>query len=170
MRGLSHGWQRGVRPALRERAGTYHSGWLRDDGSGGSLTGGCLCGGVRFEVADDFDAVVACHCTNCKKISGGGGTVSGRVRAAAVHVLEGEQLLTGFQPAEGTKKTFCCVCGSNIFGGGWPDAERISVRLSALDEPFERRPGTHIYVRSVAPWETLPDDGAERSNTLPARF
>jgi hypothetical protein len=134
------------------------------------VTGACLCGGVRFEVEEDFEAVVACHCTTCKKISGGVGTVSGRVRTSAVQVLAGEALLASFQPEEGTKKTFGSVCGSNIFGGGWPDAERISVRLSTLDEAFERKPGTHIYVRSVAPWETLPDDGAEHSDTLPARF
>ena len=134
------------------------------------MTGACLCGGVRFEVVEDFEAVVACHCTTCKKISGGTGTVSGRVRASAVHLQAGEELLRTFQPTEGTGKTFCVVCGSNIFGGGWPDAERISVRLSTLDEPFGRGPATHIYVRSVAPWETLPDDGAQRADTRPTRF
>jgi hypothetical protein len=36
------------------------------------------------------------------------------------------------------------------------------VRLSAIDSPFEGRPGAHIYVRSLASWETLPDDGLER--------
>jgi hypothetical protein len=131
------------------------------------VTGACLCNGVRFELTEDFLAVVACHCTTCKKISGGGGTVSGRIPTSAVRVLAGEELLATFQPTEGTGKTFCSVCGSNIFGGGWPAAERISVRLSTLDEPFERKPQTHIYVRSLAPWETLPDDGAERADTVP---
>lgn len=134
------------------------------------MTGACLCRGVRFEVTEDFEAVVACHCTTCKKISGGAGTVSGRVRASAVHLHAGEELLRTYQPAEGTGKTFCSVCGSNVFGGGWPDAERVSVRLSTLDEPFERKPETRLYVRSVAPWETLPDDGAERADTRPTHF
>jgi hypothetical protein len=126
------------------------------------VTGTCLCGAVRFEVTEDFLAVTACHCTNCKKISGGGGTVSGQARTETIRILAGEELLTTFQPAEGTAKTFCSVCGSNLFGGGWPEAERVSVRLSALDEPYHRKPETRVYVRSVAPWETLPDDGAER--------
>ena len=34
--------------------------------------------------------------------------------------------------------------------------------LSTIDSPFDRRPDAHIYVRSVQPWEVLPDDGAER--------
>jgi hypothetical protein len=126
------------------------------------VTGTCLCGALRFEVTEDFLAVTACHCTNCKKISGGPGTVSGRARSETIRILAGAELLTTFQPAEGTAKTFCSVCGSNLFGGGWPAAERVSVRLSALDEPYRRKPETRVYVRSVAPWETLPDDGAER--------
>jgi hypothetical protein len=126
------------------------------------VTGRCLCGRVRFEVSEDFFAITACHCTNCKKISGGAGTVNGRARSDTIRLLEGEELLTTFQPAEGTAKTFCSVCGSNLFGGGWPQAEQVSVRLSALDEPYPRKPERHVYVRSVAPWETLPDDGAER--------
>jgi hypothetical protein len=126
------------------------------------LQGSCLCGGVRFEVAEPFESVGQCHCTSCKKLSGGTGTVSGRVRSGAIEILEGQELLRTYQPAEGSAKTFCSACGSNLFGGGWPDSELASVRLSAIDSPFERKPEEHIFVRSVAPWETLPDDGAER--------
>jgi hypothetical protein len=127
-----------------------------------TLQGSCLCGGVRFEVTEPFERVSYCHCTNCKKISGGTGTVSGRARTQAIHVLEGAELVHTFEPVEGTAKTFCRECGSNLFGGGWPASEYASVRLSALDAPFHRRPEVHIFVRSVAPWETLPDDGAAR--------
>jgi hypothetical protein len=126
------------------------------------LAGSCLCGGVRFEVTEPFERTTYCHCTNCKKISGGAGTVSGRVASTAIRILSGEQLLRSFQPREGSAKTFCSVCGSNLFGGGWPDSEHASVRLSAIDSYFDRKPESHIFVRSVAPWETLPDDGAER--------
>jgi len=127
-----------------------------------ALTASCLCGGVRFEVDVPFERVSACHCTSCKKLSGGGGTASGRARTDAIRILSGAELLTTYQPAEGSTKTFCSACGSNLFGGGWPESEHSSVRLSALDEPFEEPVGSHIFVRSLAPWETLPDDGAER--------
>jgi len=132
-----------------------------------TLRGSCLCGGVRFEVIEPFERVTYCHCTNCKKLSGSGGTVNGRAPSEAITVLGGEELLRSFQPAEGTAKTFCSVCGSNLFGGGWPDSPRASVRLSALDSAFDRGPETHIFVRSVAVWETLPDDGAERFDVRP---
>lgn len=124
--------------------------------------GSCLCGGVQFEVPETFEALTFCHCTSCKKLSGGAGTANGRVRGDEVKILEGEELLRTYQPAEGSAKTFCSICGSNLFGGGWPESEQSSVRLSAIDSPLESRPKKHIWVRSVASWETIPDDGLER--------
>ena len=126
------------------------------------VSGTCLCGGVRFSVAQPFQRVTACHCESCKKISGGVGTASGRARTADILILAGNDLVTTYQPAEGSAKTFCSRCGTNLFGGGWPESEFTSVRLSALDQPYEGRIEQHIYVRSIAPWEVLPDDGAER--------
>ena len=140
---------------------------MSDDLAGPETTrGSCLCGAVSFEVAEPFEGVAQCHCTTCKRISGGTGTVSGRVRTEAINVLSGRERIRTYQPAEGTAKSFCSVCGSNLFGGGWPDSPMTKVRLSALDSPFDRRPEGHIFVRSIAPWETLPDDGAERREGL----
>jgi hypothetical protein len=126
------------------------------------MRGSCQCRGVQFEVVGDFLSMAFCHCATCKKISGGVGTANGRVRTVNVFLLAGEDLVRTYQPDEGSAKTFCLICGSNLFGSGWPDSEFTSVRLSAIDTPLAERPDAHLYVRSVASWETLPDDGAER--------
>jgi hypothetical protein len=126
------------------------------------MRGSCWCGGVRFEVSEPFITLSFCHCTSCKRISGGVGTANGRARTEWIDVQRGRELLTTYQPDEGTAKTFCSHCGSNLFGGGWPDSEHTSVRLSAIDEGLEQRPEAHIFVRSVAAWETLPDDDLPR--------
>ena len=34
------------------------------------LTGGCLCGAVRFESIAEPEMIVACHCTTCQKNTG----------------------------------------------------------------------------------------------------
>src|SRR6185503_14664796 len=113
------------------------------------LEGSCLCGGVRFDVTEPFLATSHCHCEYCKRIAGGYGTVSGRARTEAIRVLEGEELLRSYTPGEGSAKTFCSVCGSNLFGGGWPQSEEASIRLSAIDDPLPAPPVKHIYTRSV---------------------
>jgi hypothetical protein len=129
------------------------------------LRGSCLCGGVRFELEGEPDTFRYCHCASCKKLSGGPATANLRVPSASIRVTEGDDLLQTFQPAEGTAKTFCLSCGSNVFGGGWPDSETCSVRATAIDDPLSAKPSAHIYTRSVASWETLPDDGLERFET-----
>jgi len=126
------------------------------------MKGSCLCGGVRFEITEPFNAVSHCHCESCKRISGGVGTTSGRSRSDAIRILGGADLIRSYTPEEGSAKSFCAVCGSNLFGGGWPESELCSVRLSAIDSGFDGEPQAHNFVRSVAPWETLPDDGLPR--------
>jgi hypothetical protein len=126
------------------------------------MQGSCQCGGIRFEVAGPFRSLAFCHCTTCKKISGGVGTANGRARTDEITVLEGRELIETYQPQEGGAKSFCRVCGSNLFGGGWPNSEEASVRLSTIDSGLEQRPQVHNFVRSVAAWETLPDDGLPR--------
>jgi hypothetical protein len=130
-----------------------------------AMRGSCFCGTVRFEVAGPFISLGFCHCATCKKISGGVGTANGRAPTENISVLEGRNSISTFQPGEGTAKSFCGVCGSNLFGGGWPASEQTSVRLSAIDTGLEQRPEAHTFVRSVAPWETLPDDGLPRYET-----
>ena len=100
-----------------------------------------------------------------KTISSGVGTANGWAPTDSINIVDGADLVRTYQPDEGRAKTFCSRCGSNLFGGGWPESEIASVRATALDDPFEARPSVHIYVRSVAAWETLPDDGLDRFET-----
>jgi hypothetical protein len=32
-----------------------------------TLTGGCLCGAIRYTVDAEIKELRACHCTNCQK-------------------------------------------------------------------------------------------------------
>ena len=130
-----------------------------------ALRGSCLCGGVEFEVPETPTEMRFCHCASCKKLSGGGATANARVRSDSVRVLKGADLLQTFQPAEGSAKTFCLACGTNLFGGGWPETEMCSVRVTTFGGEFDAKPIAHLYSRSVARWETLPDDGVERFET-----
>jgi hypothetical protein len=35
-----------------------------------SLSGGCLCEGVRYTLTGDLRPIIACHCQQCQKTSG----------------------------------------------------------------------------------------------------
>jgi hypothetical protein len=131
-----------------------------------TLGGSCLCGGVRFEVDLPFTRAIHCHCSRCRKHSGAFGLTVGHIPRAQFRLLEGEELIRVYDPG-GALKAFCVQCGSSLFGGQWPEGERISVRLGALDGDPQVRPSRHSYVDSRAPWDELPDDGLPRYPDAP---
>ena len=127
------------------------------------MRGSCLCGGVTFEVTLPFLRVNHCHCSTCRKHSGAAHESSGRVTPDQVRFTQGRGLLGWFQPAPGQgTKVFCTVCGSSLFGGGWPDGPYYSVRLGALDDDPGQRPQMRTFVAYNAPWNDIPDDGLPR--------
>jgi arginase len=127
------------------------------------LRGGCLCGGVRFELTAPFRRANHCHCSYCRRHSGTFGLSQGRVPREGFRFLAGEELVHHYTPAQGASvKAFCSVCGSSLFGGTWPDGPEVSVRLGSLDGDPGIRPQYHSWVGSKAAWDVLPADGLPR--------
>jgi len=126
------------------------------------LSGGCLCGGVRFELTLPFHRANHCHCSRCRKHSGTFGLTQARVRREGFRLLQGEDLLRVFRPRGWAAKVFCSRCGSSLFGGHWPEGEEVSIRLRALDGDPGIRPQYRSFTDSRAVWDALPDDGLPR--------
>jgi hypothetical protein len=122
------------------------------------ITGGCLCGGVRFEVTGAFIRAGHCHCSRCRRHSGTFGLTQGRVRREQFRLLRGEDLVRVYGKGEGAVKAFCSQCGSSLFGGTWPDGPQVSIRLGAIDGDPGIRPQFHTHVESRAPWDEITDD------------
>ncbi len=136
-----------------------------------TVGGGCLCGGVRFEVELPFRRANHCHCSRCRKHSGTFGLTQGRVARERFRLLDGEELLCVFRPeGEAAVKVFCSVCGSSLFGGHWPEGDEVSVRLGALEGDPGIRPEYHSFVDSRAAWDELPDDGLPRYPAGPPSY
>ena len=127
------------------------------------LTGGCLCGGVRFEVTEPLLFASYCHCTRCQRRSGTAASAQARVAPGSLRVTAGEKLMHAYDPpGGGFSKLFCSTCGSALWSRDPHDHETISVRLGAFDSDPGVRPAWHQFVAYAAPWEPLPDDGLPR--------
>jgi hypothetical protein len=126
------------------------------------LTGGCLCGGVRFEVTRPPLRAGYCHCTRCQRRTGSGCSVQARIEPGSLRVTAGEDLIRAYEPPEGFLKFFCSACGSALWSQDPSDSEVKSVRLGAFDGDPGIRPSYHQFVAYAAPWEVLPDDGLDR--------
>src|SRR5437867_3528795 len=138
------------------------------------ITGGCLCGGVRFEVTGPFIRAGHCHCSRCRRHSGAAVCTQGRVRREHFRLLSGEHLIRAYGRGEGAVKAFCSVCGSSLFGGTWPEGPEVSIRLGSIDGDPGIRPQLHTFVESRAPWDEITDDlpqypGAWSAEAVPLR-
>jgi hypothetical protein len=127
-----------------------------------STTGGCLCGGVRFELTEPVTEAGYCHCTRCQKRTGTASSAQARIAARDFRLVAGEDLVKGWRhPDGGFEKCFCGECGSHLFSRS-PDGTQMSVRLSAFDGDPGVRPSWRTFVDYAAVWEPLPDDGLTR--------
>ncbi len=123
------------------------------------LTGGCLCGGVRFEVDAPLLRANHCHCSRCRRHSGTAVCTQARVGREQFRLLSGAELVRTYRGGDGyAVKAFCSVCGSSLFGGRWPDGSQVSIRLGAFDDDPGIRPQCHTYVDSRACWDEIIDD------------
>jgi hypothetical protein len=127
-----------------------------------TLTGGCLCGGVRFEVAGPLGPASYCHCTRCQRRTGAAASPQVRVEPGSVTVTAGEQLLRAYEPDGGFAKVFCSECGSSLWAARPGKAHPFSIRLGAFDGDPGVRPSYRQHVQSAAPWEPIPEDGLPR--------
>jgi hypothetical protein len=127
----------------------------------GTLTGGCGCGAVRFEITDPLVSASYCHCTRCQRRTGTAASANARLAPGSVRLTAGEDELRAWTPETGMEKLFCGLCGSALFSRP-PRGELMGVRLGAIDGDPRIRPQWHQYVAYAASWEPLPDDGLPR--------
>jgi len=131
------------------------------------ITGGCLCGGVRYEVRGAFLRASHCHCSRCRRHSGAAAGTQGRVLREEFALLRGAELVRAYRPEGGAVKAFCSVCGSSLFGGSWPDGPEVTIRLGSVDGDPGIRPQYHTFVGSKAPWADILDDLPQYDGPLP---
>ena len=126
------------------------------------LTGGCLCGRVRFEITKPLVSAHYCHCTRCQRRTGTASSVSARIAPGSLRVLSGQELIKSWRPPDGFAKLFCSNCGGALWSQSQKDPEVISVRMGTFDTDPGIRPSARAYVAYAAPWEPIPDDGLPR--------
>jgi hypothetical protein len=126
------------------------------------LTGGCLCGGVRFEVDEPPISAGYCHCTRCQRRTGTAASVQARIVPGSLRIVSGEELVRAFEQEDGFPKEFCSACGSALWSRNPDNPDALIVRMGAFDEDPGVRPSYRQYVAYAAQWEPIPDDGLPR--------
>lgn len=122
------------------------------------LSGGCLCGGVRYEIGGPVGAALYCHCSMCRKAHGTAFRARLAVPRSSFRFVRGEELLTSYRSSADTIRKFCRVCGSSIVNEWDPEPDHYGLAMGSLDDDPGVRPASHEFVGSKAPWYEIRDD------------
>lgn len=120
-------------------------------------SGGCLCGSVRFEIAEPMGLAEYCHCSMCRKAHGSAFSANAVVPSRALSLTSGAELVSEYESSPNRRKCFCSRCGSQLFIRRTDRPGVTVVALGAIDGDPLVRPERHVFVASKAPWHTIGD-------------
>lgn len=128
------------------------------------LSGGCLCGAVRYHVtAWRYGGVVDCHCGQCRRFHGAPGPYLTPTDDG--FRLERDDGLRWYRSSPSAERGFCGTCGASLF---WrrADGTDLGVTAGTLDGPTGLRTVGHIFTGSQGDWYEIPP-GPPRWETEP---
>lgn len=119
------------------------------------ITGGCLCGEIRYEIKGEDLGSTYCHCRMCQRFSGAPATVGTGFRRDDFRVTHGEAKI--YKSSLIAERAFCPTCGSSLWMQ-WFEWEWIYVKTTTLDHPENFAPNSHLGIESQMPWHDIHDD------------
>jgi len=119
------------------------------------LTGGCLCGAVRYRVDQAPIDAGYCHCRQCQRSSGA--PVLAWLTVAAPHFAYTHGAPTVYRSPEHGQREFCPVCGTQLVFRRLVDPVAADVTLASLDDPLRVMPQYHIWLQSNIGWFAIGD-------------
>ncbi len=119
-------------------------------------TGGCLCGGVTFEVAGKLRDVINCHCKICRVFHGDWVGYS----TAQMDELKftSDKTLKWYHSTDFAKRGFCDTCGASMLFWNKRFPDHMGIAAGCLDEPTGVTAVKHIYVGNAGDYYDLHDD------------
>jgi hypothetical protein len=118
------------------------------------VSGGCLCGQVRYEYDGDIGSANYCHCQDCRRTTGSAFNIGVRLQSAALRIVAGSVKTYTKIADSGNPITreFCSECGSPLFTRASTKPQYIWVKAGSLDNPNLVKPVDQIWTDSAVPW------------------
>ena len=121
------------------------------------LTGGCLCGAVRYTYEGEVGPAGYCHCADCRRVSGSAFGISVRVAAAGFSITAGVPKSFTKLGDSGRLVTrfFCGDCGSPLYTLPPLHPEVVFIKAGSLDDPGAVKPNRQAWTRSRVDWAEI---------------
>ena len=120
------------------------------------ISGGCLCGAVRYESSAPPIVTRACWCRVCQFIGAGSGTVNVCLPTAAL-TLHGnpQEYKSVAESGNVMSRRFCPQCGTPLFSEAQSRPHLIFVRAGTLDDPELAQPVSTIWTSQAPSWACI---------------
>jgi len=133
------------------------------------ITGGCLCGAVRYstEAEPEPGRTLVCHCTTCQRNSGSAFGIFVFFPADSVTVAGSLNTYTEPGGASGLPmhRRFCPTCGTPVIVQR-EGAPRLLIAAGTLDDTSIVRPAINLFCASAQSWVPITPD----TQNLPGYF
>lgn len=122
------------------------------------LSGGCLCGAVRYEASGQPFAVSHCHCRTCRKHNGA--PVVTLAGYSVDQVRFSGTARSFYASSPGVARAFCANCGTPLtWEGDAGELGRIlEIHISTFDNPEALAPTAHAFYPERISWFDIADD------------
>lgn len=119
------------------------------------MTGGCVCGSVRYVYSGEPVAMFNCYCRCCQRSSGTGHAPTVAVRKKWFRIVEGDPINYSETLANGetASRSFCGICGGQLFGATSSRPELVMLRVGSLDDSDWFRAAAGFWVSRARPWD-----------------
>jgi hypothetical protein len=121
-----------------------------------TITGGCLCGAVRYKTEAPPITTRLCWCRVCQYFATGNAAVSTCFPNAGFSV-EGNMRDYQSVADSGNKmhRRFCPLCGTHLFSEADSRPHLVFVRAGTLDNPEIARPEMTIWTEKAPSWACI---------------
>lgn len=120
-----------------------------------TLTGGCQCGNIRYEVPTEMATAAKCHCRECQKATGSGALTAAAYPEGDVKVT-GETKTYTYTSDGGNAVThhFCPNCGSRLFFKSPAGLPGLTLVLAgSLDDSSSVKPQFVVFASRRPAWD-----------------
>ncbi len=122
------------------------------------MTGGCMCGAVRYETAGESFGVIHCHCQSCRKHNGAPVVTLAGFKADQVEFSGDERNI--YESSPGVGRAFCGNCGTPLTwqGDGGDLGPIVEIHISTFDNPDVLVPSAHAFYPERITWMDIADN------------
>jgi hypothetical protein len=121
-------------------------------------TGGCMCGGVRYELKSEPFDCGWCHCRTCQLESGAPAMAFASVMRGDWVASSGADCIRSIRSSSFGTRSFCARCGTPLFVTVEHQPDTLDFSVMTLDDPDAVVPEFHIFWSSRVGWFDPCDD------------